>query len=772
MGVVFEFPYVFSLEPEVAPEDVPPPVNVSGQLRQMGTRRPIEGAVVLIPGADLSTTTDSEGRFELRGVPLGTQVLRLRHPEHTETDETIEVVDGEVTEVAGWMRSLTYRDNEAVGYYEQERTQVTRRTLTIEEVKRIPGTFGDPVKVIQTLPGAARSPFGTGLLIIRGANPEDSAVYVDGVRIPIIYHLTGTTSVLSPDSVAAVDYLPGGYGVQFGRSMAGTVNVRTKEEFEDSRLVWGTDILDSQVWYEGNLGKDGRHGLGVGARRSYIDLFIPLFTANLDFQIKPIYWDYQLKYIPKLGDGERDKLSLFVYGFQDILRISTPDDVSQGSDQDTQGDLRTTYQAHRFVLRWQHQFSDQLRLDLRPSLGIDINQLGLGREFGLDNTNLLFQLRGDLVYKPHPAFEADLGVDFIGGPWSFDFRSPISFSDLDDPLAERDPIGFDGKGTAWSPSPYLQFLIRPFKDRDTLLLTPGIRFNNVTYVIGGGITLGEDVKPTTITSWDPRLAARLRVFDRDDMQVTLKASSGLYHQPPQPFESFGIGTSATLLAERSWNSSFGIEHKVSQAVSWDLEGFYRDMDRLVDFNDGFTGGGTQPFINSGEGYAAGFELIVRHAPVNRFFGWISYTFSRSFRRDDAQGDWVPFDFDQPHIFSAQGGYNLPYDIGVSAQIQVVSGNPTTPSNAGIYDADGDFYNGFRIGGSNSERLPTFVQTSFRVDKTWTFRTWQMDTYIDFINAIRGVNPETTVYNYDYSEYAYVRGLPFIPNIGIELRFAP
>ena len=51
----------------------------------------------------------------------------------------------------------------------------------MDEVRRIPGTFGDPVRVIQNLPGAARF-LGTGLLVIRGANPEDSGVYVDGIK--------------------------------------------------------------------------------------------------------------------------------------------------------------------------------------------------------------------------------------------------------------------------------------------------------------------------------------------------------------------------------------------------------------------------------------------------------------------------------------------------------------------------------------------------------------------------------------------------------------
>ncbi len=108
--------------------------------------------------------------------------------------------------------------------------------------------------------------------------------------------------------------------------------------------------------------------------------------------------------------------------------------------------------------------------------------------------------------------------------------------------------------------------------------------------------------------------------------------------------------------------------------------------------------------------------------------------------------------------------------GISAQVQYVTGNPTSTFDAGIYDADADFYNGFSTSTYNEERVPPFFQTSLRFDKLFTFKRWQMETYVDLINAVRGVNPEFTIYNYDYSESAYVRGLPFIPNIGLEAKF--
>ncbi|TNE92247.1 MAG: TonB family protein [Deltaproteobacteria bacterium] len=790
--VAFEFAYGFKLSPEdevVAPEGgegegeqvvepPPPPVNADGILREMGTRNPVAGALITIEGTDIEAETDEEGRFELRGVPLGKQVLRALKPGYAVLDTSVEVEEGLVTSATYWIRAESYRDNEAVAVYSREKTEVTKRTITIEEIRRVPGTFGDPLKVVQTLPGAARSPFGTGLLVIRGSNPEDSGVYVDGIRIPIIYHLTGTTSVLSPDLIDSVDYLPGSYGVQYGRSMGGVVDVKTKNEFaENGKIVWGTDILDSQLYYEGQIGKEGKkHGLAIGARRSYIDAFIPIFTGGSDFTLKPRYWDYQVKWVPHL-EGDREA-AVFLYGFNDLLEVRTPDDVAQGSDQDTQGGLRTEYMSHRLVAQYKDQITPKTRLELTPSIGFDYSDFGLGDEFSLSSTNWLIELRGQTPIAFNDHVELVPGIDFIGGPWGFDFRSPFGFTDLDDPLAEREPVGFDGRGTGWSADPFVKLNLRPLDDPEKLLITPGVRYNNFLLTYSGSITGNDDGAGTTYFSQsvDPRLLARWQVTE----DIALKGATGLYTQPAQPFEAIGIGTTADLGYESAWNSSIGIEQNLSQAVKWELELYYKQMDKLIVFDESFTGAGMQTFVNAGAGRAYGAEVILRHEPVDRLFGWVSYTLSRSIRHDGPDADWkpfnkanldngwYPFDFDQTHIFSAQAGYDLPKDFGVSAQVQYVTGNPDYPSDAGVYDADGDFYNGFSTG--TQTRLPPFFQTSLRFDKLFTFKRWQMEAYVDLLNAVRGVNPEFTTYAYDYSEYAYVRGLPFIPNIGLEAKF--
>jgi TonB family protein len=67
--------------------------------------------------------------------------------------------------------------------------ETTRHTLDTQEVRTIPGTNGDVLRSVETMPGVARPAYGQGLLIVRGSAPEDSQVFVDGTAIPYVYHV-------------------------------------------------------------------------------------------------------------------------------------------------------------------------------------------------------------------------------------------------------------------------------------------------------------------------------------------------------------------------------------------------------------------------------------------------------------------------------------------------------------------------------------------------------------------------------------------------------
>jgi TonB family protein len=773
--VIIEFEYGFVLDaasrPDAVPEtsEEPPvpaveaPINLEGTLLEMGTRRILADILVQVTGKNpdgsefiAETTTDSEGHFAFRGVPLGDASLKVVHPGFATTTETAPITEGQITELKLYLRNLSYGSAGVIGSYQKEKTEVTQRTLSMEVVRRIPGTFGDPIRVIQNLPGAARSPFGTGLLIIRGSNPEDSGVYVDGIRIPFIYHIGGFESVINPDLVASVDYLPGGFGVQYGRSMGGTVDVTTKNEFgEQPHLSWSTDILDSGGMFTMSLGEQHQHGIGIAARRSYIDLILPFFMRNSGFVAKPRWYDYQIKYQYQ-GDAPY-KLSALVFGFQDILIASTPEGFAQGTDQDTQGDLGTTYSTHRAMLNLEYPLSPTLDFRFIPAFGNDYGEFSLGNEWSAINSQWLFELRSELSWKPSEHFELVPGVDFLAGWSDFEIRlpfDPAQFAETD-PFAEREPFGVDDTQPGWGPDPYIFARIRPLKNPDTLLLVPGFRMSYVN-IPGELATIG----------YDPRFSFRVAPVPTS----RIKGSVGLYTQPPQPFQAYRHDeTPIELTTQKTLSTTLGFEQDVGQAWHGEIEFFYKNMFDLIVDNPEFTSLDDQFFVNEGVGRSYGMELMIRHDPIGKFFGWISYTLSRSERLDHPGEEWYYFDYDQPHILTGVAGYKLPFDIEFSGKAQYVSGNPETIYNLGIYDIDQDFYQPFSTTLHNSTRLPPYWSVSVRIDKLFTFKTWQLDLYLDLLNALHGVNPEFRVYNYDYTESDFVRGLPIIPSPGFEIK---
>lgn len=757
--VVIEFEYGFVHDAKTAVEEAPSPaeapVNLEGTLREMGTRLPLSGFVVRVEPDGLEATTDAAGAFSFRGLLPGARVLRVVRPGYDAVSQPVDVVEGEVTAAKLWIKNQSYRDEGIVGTYRPEVADVTRRTITMEEVKRIPGTFGDPVRVVQNLPGAARSPFGSGLLIIRGSSPQDSGVYVDGIRIPYIYHLGGLESVINPDLVGAVDYLPGGYGPRYGRSTGGVVDVRTVEEMpERKRIVWSTDALDSGFLVSGTVGDEKQHGFGFAARRSYIDALLPYFLDE-GFSVRPRWYDYQAKYIWQ-GDGPVE-FEAFLFGFQDILLVSTGPGYSQGTDADSQGDIGTDYSTHRIVAKLEVPLADDWKFRLIPSFGNDYAEFSLGSEWRVTQSQWIAEVRAEAVWEPSKHLKVVPGIDFIGGWSTFDVVFPFnpeSFASTD-PLAEREPWSFGGEQTGWGPDPYVQADWRPLADPEALVVSPGARVDFISIP-------GE----YTSTAFDPRLSSRWRMLPH----TWVKGSVGLYHQPPQPFQAYRQDDQMVeLVPERSLAASVGWEQELGAAFRGELELFWKEMNHLIVENPSFTSLDDQFFTNEGVGRAYGMEVILRHEPVGRFFGWVSYTLSKSVRRDHPGEDWYAFDFDQTHILTAVGGYRFPYEIELGAKTEYVTGNPSTPYAGAVYDLDQDSYQAYAIGDYNTERLPPYWAVSFRVDKLFTFRTWQLDLYLDLLNVARGTNPEFEVYNYDYTEKAYIRGLPFIPSPGFEAK---
>ena len=730
------------------------PVNLRGQVLERGRRRTLAGMRVQAyrepDGPRIDTLTDDDGRFTFRGLPAGTWLivideagfLPLEVNEQVTREDLVDVVYRVEREYFDEYRSQTVEAPPA--------REVTRRRLEVQEIQRIPGNNNDAIRVVQNLPGVARAAFSGGDIIVRGSEPNDSAFFIDGMPIPTLYHFGGLRAVVPSELLQDLNFYPGNFGVRYGRATAGVLEVTTTHrQAEEWSGHIDANLFDTGVFFQGPIGD--RVTVQFGARRSYIDGVLAAASAVIpvQFTVAPRYYDYQARVIWQINDT--NTASLMLFGSDDLVDLVLRD--QSGLDPGIRGGFRSISNFHNALLRWDTRISDTLTNEVRFLAGIQGFGASAGQDFYLDLALRNFAFRDELAWRASDTVTLRTGVDIRATPGTLGVRLPrppregeagVDFAAAPVVEAEQD-------FRIYTPGIYAELDLQP---NESLQIIPGVRAD---YFRGRGWSV------------DGRLGARYSVSDL----VTLKGAVGSYSRAPDPDETSRVFGNPDLALERALQYSLGFELDLTEFLEFDVEVFYKDLRRLVSRSDGVLEREGEAFPevynNGGRGRVYGAEFFLRHQLANNFFGWLTYTISRSERLDSGADAWRLFDSDQTHILALIGSYNLPRNWSVGARYRLISGNPFTPLIGSTFDVDNDTY--IRVAGPpNSDRNRLFHQLDVRVDKRWIFDRWTLNAYLDLQNAYNRMNPEGFRYSYDYSETDIVTGLPIIPAFGIRAEF--
>src|SRR5438105_6724568 len=337
---------------------------VRGLVREAGTRRPIAGADV-ISDAGATAVTGADGTYQISLAP-GERVLSISAPGYEQREIKVTVALDSIFEAPpAWLHRTVVGGLEATVPGEKPKDAPTRRTLTHDELVNVPGSFNDPIRAVQNLPGLARAPFLAGQLLVRGSPPADTGTYLDGHRIPQLYHFLGGPSVINEQLLDRIDFYPGGYGAYYGRNLTSALDVGTRKADSSLHGSFSVDLLEAVAFVEGPLGE--RTQGAIAARRSYIDLFLPLFLPhdprNGVTAVTPIYWDYQARIDHRLANG--DELTLFGVGTDDSLAV-----VQSGGKLAEPLVLDTHTGAHQLRLGWKRPVSSDFSVSVSPLAGI------------------------------------------------------------------------------------------------------------------------------------------------------------------------------------------------------------------------------------------------------------------------------------------------------------------------------------------------------------------------------------------------------------------
>jgi TonB family protein len=737
--------------------------TVHGEVVEAGNRKPIAGADVS-DDTGAAAVTDAKGEYRLEA-PEGERKLTVSAPGFEKRTQPVKVVAGTSAEARRtWLHRTSVGDLQATIPGDKPDEAPTRRTLSHDELVNVPGSLNDPIRAVQNLPGLARAPFLGGQLLVRGTPPQDTGTYLDGHRIPQLYHFLGGPSVINEELLDRIDFYPGGYGAYYGRNLTGAIDVGTKKG--DATGIHGqasVDLLQAVGFLEGPIDKNTQ--FEVAARRSYIDVFLPLFIPNDPKRgvtsIVPVYWDYQARADHKLGNG--DEISLLFFGSDDKLSI-----VQKGGTQTLPISLDTHLAFHRAIFDWKHTSGD-LTLTLSPALGwtkqsfsSDAEGLGpFGQPQTADITDLTAEVRGEARYKVSGNFLLRAGMDlqFDRASYSADLQSQLQILNLGLPITQELTFSRIQPVEQWGEYVEGQF------NFGKLSFVPGLRLDEFHWLQHARF------------SADPRLWARYTLSP----ETSLKAYTGVYHEPPSGQQIDKDLGNPDLDLEWGLQFGTGLEHRFSDLLTASAEVFYNRRGALIVRVDPTLQDGqvvNPRLLNDGIGRAFGLEVLLRREITSQIYGFLAYTLSKSQilqytlpgqTPQGQDGQWQAFQYDQTHILTIVAGYRPTPKWEFSTRFRLVSGNPYAPVDGSTFDADSGTYVSTH-GNFGDAREPLFLQLDVRAQKTWTFDVWSFALYLDVENVTNHLNEEFHVYDYRFRDQGSIQGLPILPTFGVKGKF--
>jgi hypothetical protein len=633
---------------------------------------------------------------------------------------------------------------------QRQRNAAGKQTLSGDELRSLPGSSGDPMKAVQSLPGITSVDDSSSDPAVRGARPQDNLYYVDFLPVGYLFHLGGFTSVFNPDLIRRFDLTTAAWSPEYGDAVGAVFDISLRNPRSD-RIGGKVDfsLLGANGLVEGPLSDSVSFFLA--ARRSWFDLVVKNGEdkeEGVSYTI-PVYSDSQGRLLWTLNRS--NSLRLDFSTANDRIDFTVKPDAKAGQRDPALIGNSSDRQSYRTAaVSWDADFGGQTnnRFAVGQTTRKDFFRLGsAGR---LDANVTTTYVREQLQWQATPAQTLTVGASA---------NSRLVDVDLD----FQDP-----RCTEFNPNCDISSAARVLTRQETRQNQADVYASHRWQFVPGW-TASTGLRATRDayfeqTSVEPRLGLEWQASPR----TLVSLGAGRHNQPP-PLEQAlrGVGN-PNLAPLRSNHGVLGVTQTFDAGWSVRTEVYgktfkgYAVDDPLLNYRNGASG------------TARGLEMLLKKDPakdaaedsvLRKLSGFLSLSVSRARRRNDTTGETFPFDYDQPVVASLVGQYKQSDRWQYGAKWSYHTGSPYTPVvGTGTYP-DGRVRPLY--GAINSQRVPVYHRLDLRVD--WK-RSPTFTAYGELINAYGRKNVAGYSYSADYQTREPVYQLPVLISFGVQYGF--
>jgi len=678
--------------------------------------KPVEYANVTAPALKLGAVTDSGGAFalDLPAGPVTIEVSQIGYrtsrreitagPESAALRITLDEAPIPVAEVVVATSSFG-----KVGKSEGA-------TLRRIDIVTTPGGAADVFQSLRALP-SINAPDEGAALYVRGGDPRETLIRIDGGEIGHPYHYEGASgglfSAFDAYMLKSAFFSSGGFSSKYGGVLSGVLDIETQDPMNLRTVSLSANLVGGGVSGSWALVPNRLSFVGT-LRGTNVALLDRLYPATSSYLSAPHSDDGAARLLYRFSPAGR--LALLYLGSGDGTSVIA-------RHLNFAGDYARRTRNHLLALQFQDAVAGRLALKGQLSA----QRYRSGWSFGpaaVEEREAHAQANLDAVWAASERHELSFGANwrrrgddttgrFPADSTDYGAGAPVRFHDTR-PRLDYPGCYLEDKARIWGP----------------IYATFGARMDRVS-------------RPAVWTT-DPRAALAWRI---DDHQ-TLRVAAGRYHQPAD----------ASFLDPRYGNPDLGplgADHVIA-GYEWNTP----DLDLRLetyrkDYHDLVTQSAATFYSNGGNGYARGIDVFAR-GRRGGLSGWISYGFedSRRQERDDPRPE--PSSYGVPHSVTLVAMYQLPSAWQVGGRFGWSSGRAYTPVLGAVYDSARAAWHPIQ-GENNSAQLPDYRRLDLRLTRLFslpaTLGLPESSTcvlYVEAMNVLGIRNVLDYVYNADYS----------------------